>query len=265
MRPHIALAALALLGCGSDGSSSVATTAAAVPLAAPTRPHTVVVWTTASMRRAMEALARRYELDAPGAKVELVCAGGAELLARRNAGEPCDVIVIGDSSLMSRFAAAAHLASGSPAELARNRIAIVTAAGNPKAIQGLRDLARPGLRIALGKRSASIGRYGRWALSRLGIEITAAVEGDTADAVLAAVRDGGADAGIVYATSFVGHEAAVARIDVPDAENQPVLYSISTDREAREPAGAAAFRALALSAAGQSLLRESGFLPIGAK
>ncbi|MBX3462765.1 MAG: substrate-binding domain-containing protein [Planctomycetes bacterium] len=245
--------------------SPVAPVGAEASATAPAAPHTVVVWATASMQPAMERLARRYEQDVPGGRVELFCAGGAELLAKRNAGGACDVLVVGDSSLMSRFAAAAYLAAHSPAELARNRLAIAVGTGSPHAVEGLRDLARPGLRLALGRRSASIGRYSRWALSRLGLEVEPAVEADTAEAVLAAVRDGRADAGIVYVTTFAAAGDPVLRIDVPETDNQPVLYSISLDREAREPKGGAAFRALALGPAGQAILREAGFLPPGSK
>lgn len=264
MKGATSLVLLLLAACTPDQSSAVAGAEVheAVP---PAAAHTVVVWATDSMRRPIEHIARRYEQHAPGAEVELFFAGGAELLDRRNADGVCDVLVIGDSSQMSRFAAALHLASHSPTELARNRIAIVAAAGNPHGLQGLHDLARPGLRLALGKRSSSIGRYSRWALSRIGIEVQAASELPTAAAVLAAVSAGDADAGVVYATTFAAHEAAVARVDVPETDNQPVLYSISVDRLAREPAGAAAFRAFALSPVGQGVLRECGFLPIGAK
>ena len=76
---------------------------------------------------------------------------------------------------------------------------------------------------------------------------------------------GEADAGIVYTTSFVAGDDKVARIDVPEVDNTPVLYSISATREAKEPKGAAAFRALAVGPVGQQILHEAGFLPIGAK
>lgn len=216
------------------------------------------------MRRPMERMAARYEQDTPGAKVELFCAGGAELLAKRTAGGPCDVLVIGDSSQMARFAAAVHLAVGSATELARNRIAIAVPTGNPKRVSSLADLARPDLRVAFGKRTSSIGRYTSWALSRIPVNAQRAVEADTADGVLAAVREGRADAGVVYVTTF-RDAADVERVEVPESQNQPVLYSIAVDREAREPRDAQAFRALALSPAGQAILHECGFLPIGAK
>jgi molybdate transport system substrate-binding protein len=102
-------------------------------------------------------------------------------------------------------------------------------------------------------------------LSRLHLDPKPVVETEHADGVLTAIAAGRADAGIVYATSFANAAADVVRIDVPEADNTPVLYSISATAQAKEPRGAAAFRAFAIGSEGQRILRECGFLPIGAK
>jgi molybdate transport system substrate-binding protein len=102
-------------------------------------------------------------------------------------------------------------------------------------------------------------------LSHFKLAPVPAADATTADGVLAAVANGEADAGIVYATSFAGASDAVQRIDIPEHENTPALYSISSAREPQDPRGAEAFRALALAPAGQQILHDAGFLPIGAK
>lgn len=253
---------LLLAACG--GRDAAVPSPAAPTVEAPAGPHTVVVFATASLRVPFERLARRYEADHPGAKVALHAAGGAALFARMNAGERADVVAIGDSSLMSKFAAGAMLAPHTATELARNRIAIAVASGNGQRVQSLADLARPGLRVALGRRSSSIGRHGRWVLSRQQPAVEPTVEADSADELVALVAAGTADAAIVYATSGRG-AAGVELVAVPEAANTPVLYSIAAGREAPEPRGAAAFLALALGPVGQALLQAEGFLPIGAK
>ncbi len=225
----------------------------------------LVVFATASLRRPFEALAQRYELDHPGASVELRCEGGAQLLSAMHAGATSDVVAVADSSLMARFASAGFLAVGSPTELARSRVAIAVAPGNPKEVEGLADLARGDVRVAMGTRLSSIGRHSRWVLSRKKLVVTPELEVDTAGEVLAKVVDGAVDAGIVYITSFADAPDRAQRIDIPEEQNTPVLYSISVTREAREPRGAAAFLGLALGPVGQQLLREAGFLPVGAK
>lgn len=266
MRFSFGLLAACAVACGhaADAAPSVTAAAAVVAVEAPTGPHTVVVCATQSLRGAFEALAKRYEQDHPGAKVELVTDGGAALLARANRGDAGDVVAIGDNSLMSRFAAAVLLADHSPAELARNRIAIAVAKDNPKHVKTLRDLARADVKVALGARSSSIGRHGRWVLSRLEVTVEPKVEGPHADALLAKLKAGEVDAAIVYTTSFRGVDG-VTMVAVPEEDNTPVLYSISAMRNAKEPKGASAFRALALRDAGQAILKEHGFLPIGAK
>jgi molybdate transport system substrate-binding protein len=255
---------LSFVACGQPTGGSTAATSPPTAAAAPAGPHRLVVFATASLRAPFEALGKRYEADHPGASVELRCEGGARLFAAMTDGARCDVVAIGDSSLMSRFASSAFLAPGSPTELARNRITIVVRKGDAARIRGLTDLARADVRVALGARSSSIGRHARWVLSKQTLEVTPRVEGATADEVLAKVAAGEADAGIVYATTQ-SDDANVERIDVPEEQNTPVLYSISVVREAPEPAAAAAFRALALGADGQRILHEHGFLPIGSK
>jgi molybdate transport system substrate-binding protein len=227
--------------------------------------HRVDVCATASLRRAFEAIARAYEAQHAGVDVALRLGGSAELLAALNAGEPCDVVAFADSSAMSRAVGAGQMAVGSPAELARNRIAIAVAPGNPAGIAHVSDLARTSVRVALGAKSASIGRHARWVLSRSNVVVNPAVEAATADEVYAKVAGGEADAGIVYATTFIGAEPALGRVDLPRQENTPALYSISVVREPREPRGAEAFRAFALGTEGRRWLGEAGFLPIGAK
>jgi len=251
--------------CNGDPAASALASTSVAAVAAPAGPHEVVVFATASLRRPFEALARLYEQDHPGARVTLRCEGGAQLLAAMDGGAACDVVAIGDSSQMSRFAAAAHLAASSPAELARNRLALIVGKGNARQVKGLADFGRQDVRVALGTRSSSIGRHARWVLSRLTLDPKAACEAPTADGVLAKIAAGEADAGIVYVTSLLGAGDAVQRIDLPDEHNTPVLYSISATRAAKEPRGAAAFRALALGPVGQQLLHEAGFLPIGSK
>ncbi len=252
--------------CGGEQAAAPAATPAAAPeISAPAGPHTLRVCATASLRRAFEAIAARYEQDHPGASVDLHFDGGTQILDALNAGRRCDAIALAENSVMARVASAGHTAVGSPTELARNRLAIAVAPGNPMGVKGLADFARDDLRIALGARTSSIGRHARWVLSRKGLRPKPTVEASTADGVLERVASGEADAGIVYATTFVGSPPGAEPIAVPDAENTAALYSISVAREPAEPAGAAAFRALALGPVGQQLLHEAGFLPIGAK
>ncbi|MBK8097319.1 MAG: extracellular solute-binding protein [Planctomycetes bacterium] len=259
------LASLLIAACDGSPTAPTPASAAAPAVAAPAGPHRLVVLATASLRPAFERLAARYQQDHPGAAVELITDGGAQLLAAMNGGKAADVVAIGDSSLMSRFSSAAHLASGGPRELARSRLAIVVGRGNPKGVQTLVDLAKPGLLVALGRKSSSIGRWSRWAFSHQQIVCNPVVEADHADGVLAAVREGRADAGIVYTTTLREAGDAVAAVAIAEAQNQPVLYSISPTRVGAEPAAAAAFVAFAVGEQGQGVLRDCGFLPIGSK
>lgn len=261
MRSCFAMAPLLLLACQREGAATPRT---AGPEPAPLPAHTLSVFATQSLQRPLQALARAYEAAHPGAKVDLRCEAGQDLTKALIAGEQADVVCIGDNSLMSRLAAAALLGAGT-GELARTRVALAVAKGNPKQVRSLADVLRADVRLGLGVRASSIGRHGRWVLSRHAHDKAPTVEAAHADALLAEVRNGNCDVAIVYATTFLAAGEGVDRVDLPPADNTPVLYSIAPLRQAREPRGAAAFQAFATSPAGQQVLQQHGLLPIGAK
>jgi ABC-type molybdate transport system substrate-binding protein len=73
---------LLIVGCGGDAPVDSVGSAPTASVAAPAGPHELVVCATASLRRAFEAIAERYEQDHPGAAVTLRSDGGAQLLQR---------------------------------------------------------------------------------------------------------------------------------------------------------------------------------------
>ena len=80
-------------------------------------------------------------------------------------------------------------------------------------------------------------------------------------AVLTKVALGEADAGIVYSSDVTGADAAdVSRLDIPDALNTIASYPIAALHDSPQPALAQAFIELVLSAEGQAVLAEYGFI-----
>jgi molybdate transport system substrate-binding protein len=84
-------------------------------------------------------------------------------------------------------------------------------------------------------------------------------------AVLSKVALGEADAGIVYTSDVTGDASEqVGRIDIPDELNTIASYPIAPVGDSQNPELAQAFVDYVLSADGQTVLVDHGFIPTGA-
>ncbi len=252
--PGLALGlALAVTGVACGGGSGPG------PLGAPAGSITVLA--AASLTEAFTALGRDFEARHPGASVRFGFAGSATLARQLEAGAPADVFASADEQTMARAAAAGVV--GEARIMARNRLALVVEAGNPRGIATLADLADPGVVLVLCAPQVPCGRLGAAALARAGVAIQPASLEDDVKAVVAKVALGEADAGIAYATDVGAAGPAVEGVDVgvvddPDLE---AVYPVAVASAAANPALAVAWIDFVLSDAGQARLRELGFLP----
>jgi molybdate transport system substrate-binding protein len=83
---------------------------------------------------------------------------------------------------------------------------------------------------------------------------------DNVKAVVTKVSLGEADAGIVYVTDVTAGGDKVEGVDIPDDQNVMATYPIATVKATRAQDKAQAFMDLVLSADGQQVLKEYGFL-----
>ncbi|HTT66868.1 MAG TPA: molybdate ABC transporter substrate-binding protein [Gemmatimonadales bacterium] len=236
--------------------------------AAPSR--TLTVFAAASLTRAFSDLGDSLERRTPGLEVRFNFAGSQQLALQIEQGAAADVFASADQRWMADVRDSG-LVEGTPRVFAHNRLVVITPAAAP--IAGLRDLARPGLKLVLAADAVPAGRYARAALlnlSRLpgftaefGRRALANVVSneENVKAVVAKVQLGEADAGIVYVSDVTAEVAPrVRRIEVPDAANVVADYPVAVLRHAPDPEDARAFVALLLSPPGQAVLRANGLL-----
>jgi molybdate transport system substrate-binding protein len=154
--------------------------------------------------------------------------------------------------------------------LAYNTLVIAVAPGNPKHINGLADLARPGLRISLADTSVPAGSYAEkafqaaeadhdapagFAKAALANVVTRQTEVET---VLSDVAFGAADAGIVYATDARANHQ-VSAVPVAPADQPQIAYYVSVVKRGQDHAAAQSFVDFLLSQQGQQILAAAGF------
>jgi molybdate transport system substrate-binding protein len=199
----------------------------AVPSTISTSPS-LTVSVAASVGDAITELARRYEA-ATGVHVQ-INAGSSSTLARQIVeGAPIDVFISADETQMRVASNGGRIVAGSEVALLSNQLVVVTGHNSRERVRQPRDLASSAVRrIAMGQPdSVPAGVYGRAWLTRLGLwsaVLPKVLPLPTVRAALAAVREGRADAAIVYATDARTAPDVTVGYSVPIDEGPPIRY-----------------------------------------
>jgi molybdate transport system substrate-binding protein len=249
-------AAIAISGCGSaapaTGSSSELS-------------GSLTVFAASSLVTAFTAIGRDFEKANPATTVHLAFAGSSTLATQIQQGATGDVFASADVPNMQKLVDGG-LIRGSPMVFARNRLQMVVAAGNPKHISGLHDLARPDLIVVLCAPVVPCGRYASQALRQAGVTVKAASQETDVKAVVTKISLGDADAGVVYVTDVKAAGPKLQGVDIPDNLNVIADYPIAILKDSQNLPLADAFVGYVLNGApaanssGQRTLRSYGFL-----
>jgi len=242
------LAALALLlaGCGGDGEPS-----------GPASPGRLTVFAAASLTAAFGELGEQFTAANGGTEVTFNFAGSQALATQIRQGAPADVFASADTANMGKV----RDLVGTPRNFASNLLQIVVEKGNPRAIQGLHDLANPDLKVVLAAPDVPAGRYAAEALAKADVTVQPVSQEDNIKAVVTKVSLGEADAGVVYVTDVHAGGDRVEGVDIPQELNVTATYPIATVEASTAQDQAQAFMDLVLSDQGQQVLSRYGFRP----
>ncbi|XXT21741.1 molybdate ABC transporter substrate-binding protein [Sorangium sp. So ce429] len=231
------------------------------------REDRLVVFAAASLRDVFTALGEDFERAHAGVEVTFNFAGTQELRTQLEQGAAADVFASADQRHMAELVKSGRAVS--PAVFARNEPVIVVARESAGTIRGLADLPAAA-RIVIGAPEVPIGRYTLEILDRasgsLGADFRARVEARVVSRelnvrqVLAKVRLGEAQAGVVYRTDARAAQEGVSVVAIPPDINVIAEYPIAVVAGAAHPGLARAWVDLVLSEAGQGALQRVGFL-----
>lgn len=224
-----------------------------------------LVLAAASMQEAMTAAADSWA--GRGHPRPVLSFAGSSALARQiKAGAPADLFLSADEEWMTDVERAGFIVRGTRANMAGNRLVLIAPAAKPVALRIGRDMpiARTlgNGRLAMADPdSVPAGKYGKAALTALGVWPSVApkvARADNVRAALALVERGETPLGIVYATDARASKAVRIVGTFPVGSHAPIRYPLARLKASRHR-DAEAFRRYLLSGTGKTILARYGF------
>ncbi|MBN9158926.1 MULTISPECIES: molybdate ABC transporter substrate-binding protein [unclassified Microbacterium] len=250
-------AALALTAC-STGSAPASTPTPTATTAAPAVSGELTVFAAASLNKAFDQITTEFEAANPKVHVNPITYDGSSTLATQIIeGAPVDVFASADQKNMDKVTQAS-LAGDAPV-FTTNVLQIAVAPGNPLKVKDLSSLADPGIKLVLCAPAVPCGNAAKTLLDAAGVTATPVSEEQNVTAVLAKVKAGEADAGLVYTTDVKAAGSAVDGIAIAGADKAINKYPITVLKGSKNPEAAAAFQRFVLSDKGQKILADLGF------
>lgn len=246
---------------------------------------TIEVFHADSLAGPMRELGKAFEARNPGATVKLTSGVSRELAGRILGGEACDVFapsspaVVEQDLMGGRVAGTGDAAATWYVVFSANEMVVITVKGNPLGIRQAADLARPDVKLArvTGEKdlatartveflTRATAREGKPELARRILEAAPAdpAKPATVPDVVAAVREGRANAAVVYYSAAVAARGNVEIVRFPDAVNlsEAIRNAATVPATARNAKEATAFVAFLLSPEAQAILGETGQPPV---
>lgn len=248
-----AAGALALAGALVFGGCSTSSTGVDAPLAGD-----LTVFAAASLTDAFKKVGDEIKKANPDARFTFNFGSSSTLATQITNGAPADVFASADDANMQKIVDA-ELTDGTPNTFASNRLQIAVAAGNPKKIAGLADLARSDVVLVLAAPTVPAGKYALEALAKAGVTAKPVSQEVDVRAVLNKVSLGEADAGIVYVTDVKSATGRVTGVEIPQQDQVVARYPVAVVKGSKNAALANRFIDYLVSPNGQSILAEFGF------
>lgn len=268
MSLRLALAGLSLF------SLSACSFASPAPLSTAAAPQSLTVFAAASLVETFEQAGAVFTTGQPDVEVMNNFASSFQLAEQLAQGAPADVFASANLEQMMAAVDAGRVELSQVRAFASNHLVVVACAVCAQGLSRYQDLAQPGVKLVLAAEAVPAGSYSLEFLDKASQppagnpdfkqKVLANVVSyeETVRAVLAKVQLGEADAGIVYATDLTrASEGSVDIIEIPADLNVAAVYYLAPLMDSHHPALADEYVGFLLSAQGQAILAEHGFLP----
>ena len=224
----------------------------------------IVVLAASSLTESLQKVADAWTAQGHPA-VSLSFDASSKLARQIEAGAPVDAFFSADAAWMDELAGKGLVTASTRVNLLGNTLVTVVPVAGRLSILTAADLTRPELlHLALAGESVPAGKYGRAALTNLGVWSgveARVVNGDNVRAVLAWVAAGEADAGIVYATDARVEPRVRVAFTFPTTSHPAIVYPAAVVTGGAHAEDAKAFLTYCASPEGMAVFTAAGFTP----
>ena len=242
-----AAAALALSACGGSDNGSG-------------RKPALKVAAASSLEEALTSCSPAFKQ----ARVRLSFAGSDQLAAQIRQGAKPDVYSAANTKLPQELSAEGRLTK--PVVFATNELVIAVPAGSSK-VRSIGDLARPGLKLAIGSAAVPVGSYTQQTVARLPAQerrkILQNVRSRVPDVkgIVGKLTQRAVDAGFVYVTDVRAARGKLGAIGLPSRLRPRIGYGAGVVAGTKHSAAARAYVQGLLTGTCAGALRKAGFGP----
>ena len=247
---------LFLCGCTSTSTPTNADSTAGAPVAEGT---TLLVYCGAGMKEPMEEIAELFE-EREGITIEYTYGGSAQLLSQIELYQTGDAYMPGALAYIQSAMDKGFV--DKTENVVYHVITIVVPKGNPAQITSLEDLAKPGVRVAIGEPTGpAIGQGTKKMLEKDGlweaVSANAVVRTATVNELLVYVAMDQADAALIFEDLY--NPEAMEKIDIPKAQGKVDIVPIGTLTFSKNPENAEKFMNFVASDEGKAIFAKHGF------
>ena len=258
----------------SSTTTSAAVTSTPVPTYTPSEKGAVVVFAAASLKGVSGKLGTAYAAMYPPHSAVFNLDGTQNLKIQVENGAYADVFISASNSYTNTLKSEGYFINETVKPLTTNYVVVILPASNPGNIKTLADLAKPGIKIALGDKTVPVGTATFAALANLakttyGQDWNKSVFSNvvtyetTEPGVATKVSLGEVDAGFVYESTYTtAPKGTLTAIVIPKADNYLQTYTISVMKQTQNSGAALEFEDFMLSGVGRQILRDYGFRPV---
>jgi molybdate transport system substrate-binding protein len=218
------------------------------------------------LKDALYAIQLAYEKQQPTVAIEFNFAASGFLRKQIEQGAPIDLFLAPGRQHLQALLDGGFTNREHSCALLGTQLVLIVSREKQHRIKDFADLNEQAETIAIGMpQMVPVGRYAQQTLSHLGLWESLQplmVYGKSVRQVLAYVDSGNADAGLIFASDTKLLTSASIAAIAPDNSHAPIVFSMASMLDSRQPKALAAFTAFLQNQEAAAIFTNQGFTPL---